>query len=113
MKKLAAAALLAVAAIALLPSVGLAEGLPPIQDSGVHMIVEYLDRVELQDETAVVVFEVEGQEHEVEVDLAEIGEGLGERLTDDETDMVDIAALPVIGGFLLKIAGFLLRLGRL
>ena len=82
------------------------------RESGTEMLVEHLERVEVGSEEAVVVFDVDGSEQEVTVEYEDTLREIEGKLTDDETDVVDLAAIPVVGGAMLKLAGFLLRLGR-
>jgi hypothetical protein len=83
------------------------------RESGFELLVEHVERVELDGDDAVVVFDVEGEEHEVRVDVADTVADMRGSLTDDDADLVDLAAVPVIGGIALKLVGLLLRLGKL
>ena len=84
---------------------------PVVPETG--FLVRHLERVEVGTGEAVVVLDMEGEEHEVTVDFDKAIADVGEKLGDGKTDMVDLAAVPVLGGLLLKTMGFLFRLGRI
>jgi hypothetical protein len=81
--------------------------------SGAETIVRHVERVEIGDDGAVVVMDVDGTDHEVEVDLSGAIADIEERLTDGETGLVDLVAIPMVAGAVLRLSGLLLRLGRL
>lgn len=81
--------------------------------SGAEAFIEHVRRVEVGSDGAVFVMDVEGAEHEVEVDLGGITDDVKGRLLDDKTDLVDLAVVPVAVGAVLRFLGYLLRLGQL
>jgi hypothetical protein len=82
------------------------------RESSVGYLYERAERVEVGLDEAVVVLDIEGRNHAIAVDYSEIWGQVRRDLADDGLDPVDLAAIPMVGASLLRIAGLLLRVAR-
>lgn len=112
------AAVLTLATLLLVTSAPPALAVPVLESrtvyrtSGAEYFLEHLEKVEVDAGGADLIMEVGGEKRAVRIEVDQSMEAIRLALADGETDLVDLAFLPVALGMLLRFSGFLLRLGK-